>query len=210
MSIVKNLYKKLGSFELKIAHWEIPDSGISALLGPSGSGKSTLFRVLLGLEECSGYSWILNGKEMAQISVPEKRLGVVFQSYELFPHMTALENIQFAGRARKRPRQEILEMSKTLVERLGLQDCVSRRAQFLSGGEKQRVALARALIGKPQMLFLDEPFSALDVHLRKNARALVRDVVGDFKIPTVLVTHDAADVEDLAQQVFKIEKGAIL
>jgi ABC-type sugar transport system ATPase subunit len=140
---------------------------------------------------------------------PERRLGVVFQSLVLFPHMTALENILFASRARNIPQDEAQRRLNELAEDLRLQNCLDRRAAFLSGGEAQRVALARAVIAQPRFLFLDEPFSSLDADLKKEARALVRRVIERLKIPTLLITHDEEDLRALAQHVVKIRDGKL-
>src|ERR1044072_1600933 len=101
MSLVENLVRSYEGFELNIPRWEIPDTGITALWGPSGSGKTTVFRMLIGLEPCPGLKWTFKGEDLAAQPVPERRLGVVFQSLELFPHMTAEDNILFAARARR-------------------------------------------------------------------------------------------------------------
>ena len=168
MSLVQNLKRDFGDFIVDIPKWEILDNGVTALWGPSGSGKSTVFRILLGLESVdAGFSWKLGDVDLASLPTPERRLGVVFQSLELFPHMSARENMMFAADSRKRPRVEAEADLRELVSVLGLGGCIDRQAAFLSGGEKQRVAIARALIGKPRVLFLDEPFSALDAEIRK-------------------------------------------
>lgn len=188
MSLVRNLRRDFGDFVLEIPNWEILDQGVTALWGPSGSGKTTLFRMLLGLDEPEpGFSWQLGDLDLAKMTTPERQLGVVFQTFELFPHMTGEENIRFAAEARRRGRIDTERHLKELIEILGLQKCLARKAQVLSGGEKQRVALARALIGRPRILFLDEPFSALDAALREDARALVSRAILLEKIPAVLI-----------------------
>src|ERR1044072_1169533 len=101
MSLVENLIKDYGDFKVDIPRWEIPDRGVTALWGPSGAGKTSVFRVLIGLEECPGLKWTFGGEDLATLPVPQRRLGVLFQSLELFPHMTAQENIEFAAAAAK-------------------------------------------------------------------------------------------------------------
>jgi sulfate transport system ATP-binding protein/putative spermidine/putrescine transport system ATP-binding protein len=210
MSVIQNLVHDFGGFKLDIPHWEISDSGITSLKGRSGSGKSLIIRILLGLEECPRLVWSFHGENLAALPIEKRGLGVVFQNYELFPHLTAQENIEFAARARK------IEISRRqikldeLVENLQLKNCLYRKAKLLSGGEQQRVALARALIGRPRFLFLDEPFSALDAELKSEARALVRKIIQLEQIPTLLVSHDEDDIRDLAEHRIHIQNGELV
>lgn len=199
-----------GDFRLDIPRWEIADSGVTALWGPSGAGKTSVFRCLLGLEPVPSMSWDFQGVDIAKLSVSERRLGVVFQNYELFPHMTAAENIMFAAQSRRISSDEFRAKIKELVVTLNLESCFERRASLLSGGERQRVALARALIGKPRMLLLDEPFAALDSDLRASARSLVKSVVSAAGIPVILITHDRADLDALANHVVEIRDGKLV
>ncbi|MEQ1875967.1 MAG: ATP-binding cassette domain-containing protein [Bdellovibrionia bacterium] len=208
MGSVRNLIRDYGDFKVEIPSWEISDQGITALWGPSGSGKTSIFRLLIGLELCPGLSWQFKGEDLAKLPVPERKLGVVFQTYELFPHLTAENNIRFAAEARG-----IKDFEKNLgelIDLLQLQSCRARPAHLLSGGEKQRVALARALIGQPRFLFLDEPFSAIDEDLREEARLLVKRVIESRGIPTLLITHDKRDVSFLAHNMVEIRDGRIV
>ncbi len=209
MSLVRDLIHDYGDFKIEIPSWEILDEGVTALWGPSGAGKTSVFRLLLGLDACASMSWTFKGIDLAQLPTPERRLGVVFQTLELFPHMTAQENIRFAAEARRLPFDETEHHLRDLVEMLSLQDCWHRLAAVLSGGEKQRVAIARALIGRPRILFLDEPFSSLDADLKKEARQLIKKVIEAERIPTVLITHDRDDLEVLASKVSKIRAGRL-
>lgn len=204
MSLVKNLYRNYGDFELAIPEWEIADQGITVLSGPSGSGKTSILRLLIGLDACPGLTWEFKGEDLAQLPVPQRRLGVVFQTLELFPHMTARENIVFAARARRIESGEQNQILGRLSEQLGLHSFLDRSVRVLSGGERQRVALARALIGRPRFLFLDEPFSSLDEDIKEEARKLLRLVVTERSLPTLLVTHDPRDIKALADHVVPI------
>ncbi len=210
VSLIQNLIRQYDDFEIAIPHWELADTGVTALMGPSGSGKSSIIRLLLGLDDCPSLAWTFQGQDLAQLPVGERRLSVVFQNYELFGHLTARENIEFALRARGQDVREQSQAVSELISKLQLQKCADRKARVLSGGEKQRVALARALIAKPRFLFLDEPFAALDTNHRAEARALVKKVIADAKIPTLLVSHDADDIRDLAQQVVRLENGRLI
>lgn len=210
MSIIRHLVRDYGNFQINIPEWKLADQGITALWGPSGSGKTSIFRLLIGLEDCPDLQWIFGKEDLAQLPVPQRRLGVVFQSYDLFPHLTASQNVRFAQEARRIPRTERDDDLDHLKSFLHLNQCWDRQARWLSGGEQQRVAIARALAGRPCFLFLDEPFSALDAGLKAEARELVKKVIGEFKVPTLLITHDQRDVEAMEAEVVKIANGRLV
>jgi sulfate transport system ATP-binding protein/putative spermidine/putrescine transport system ATP-binding protein len=210
MSLVQNLNSTMKDFKIEIPKWEILDQGVTALWGASGSGKSTVLRCLLGLEKTdSVFQWQVNGKNLAELTPPERRIGMVFQSFELFPHLSAEENIWYSARVRKVQTESAMKLYQQLSTQLELERFSKRKPHQLSGGEKQRVALARALMGFPQILFLDEPFSALDENLRGQARNLVANVLKSSGIPAVLVTHDENDLKALATKVTQISLGRI-
>ncbi|WP_413290044.1 ATP-binding cassette domain-containing protein [Bdellovibrio sp. HCB337] len=210
MSLVENLFRNYGDFKIDIPSWEILDEGVTVLWGPSGSGKTSVFRLLIGLETAQNFKWTFQGHDLAKMAVPQRRLGVVFQTLDLFPHMTAEQNILFAAKAREIPNEQAYEKLKELTEVLQMKSFLNRPVKVLSGGEKQRVAMARALSGDPRLLLLDEPFSALDQDLRQESRALIKRVIEKEKIPTLLVTHDPLDVEVLANKVSTIKHGQIV
>ena len=222
MSIVKRLKANYGDFQVDISDWQLPQKGVTALWGPSGSGKSSVLRLLLGIDEADELVWEFpegdKVLDLGRTSVRERRLGVVFQNYELFDHMTARENLDFALEAAKQrclsqgekfDETYFLGNLERAVKALGVGQILDRPVTVLSGGEKQRVALARALVGAPRMLFLDEPFSALDAANRAEARKLVREVLEATGIPALIVTHDQEDIVALGASVFKIANGAI-
>lgn len=213
MSLVRNLrhFWSENKVGVDIPHWEIADTGITVLSGPSGSGKSTILRILMGLEPCPGFSWEFADINLAHLPTERRELGVVFQNYEVFPHLTVEQNIAFAARAHYRQNQASPGATQItlILEKLRLTALSKRLAAHLSGGEKQRLALARALIGKPRMLLLDEPFTALDSELRQEARELVARTVSEANIPTLLVTHDKSDLETLAQHRVHLREGQL-
>lgn len=210
MSLIQNLYRDYGDFRVDIPRWEIADQGVTALWGASGSGKTSVFNLLIGLEPCPGLKWDFRGLNLAALPMQERQLGVVFQNYEIFPHLTARQNILFAAEARDITLKAAEKHLGELTEILQLQNCLNTKGELLSGGEKQRTALARALIGEPRFLFLDEPFSNLDQNLRDSARALVKQVIDKHQVPTLLVTHDEGDLKALAQKVVKIDNGKLV
>ena len=210
MSRVENLLIEYPDFKIDIPSWEILDDGVTALWGPSGAGKTTVFRALLGLEPVRSLKWVVDGSDIAQLPTPARKLGVVFQTLDLFPHMTARENIRFAAEARGLSSTETKSREDELISTLRMSSFIDRSASVLSGGEKQRVALARAMIARPRVLFLDEPFSSLDADLKSEARALVKSAISLWKIPTVLVTHDKDDLATLATKISEIKSGKII
>lgn len=207
MSVVEGLRHSFPGFTLDIPRWEIPDEGITVLWGASGAGKTTVFRLMLGLEPCPTLSWNFKGEDLARLPLRQRHLGIVFQTLELFPHMTGEENILFAARARKMSDEEARERLRSLSEDLRLQACLKRKASVLSGGEAQRVALARAVVAHPRFLFLDEPFSSLDAELKVEARALVKGLIEKLRIPTLLITHDEQDLEVMANGIVRLRDG---
>lgn len=210
MSTVEKLFKKYDDFEIQVPHWEILDRGVTVLWGPSGSGKTSIFRLLIGLENPTHpFSWKFGDVNLAELSVPDRQLGVVFQTWELFPHMTGYQNIQFASECRGLADLDFRSRLKNLSTRLKMDSFIDRKAAVLSGGEKQRIALARALIAKPRILLLDEPFSSLDESLKQESRSLLKNFLREEDIPVVLVTHDQRDVDMLGDKVTKIENGRI-
>lgn len=209
MSLIKNLHYKFEGFELSVESLQIPDKGITVLQGPSGSGKSTFLNILIGLEQPQSWAWTFQGTELSSLPIEDRRLGVVFQSYDLFPHMTAEENVTIVLKARNSKSQwpQLLVKLQELTGELGLNKCWHTRAQHLSGGEKQRVALLRAVISNPRLLLLDEPFSALDIENRVEARKTLKAFIERVKVPALIVTHDEEDVKVLADHVYRLKHG---
>jgi len=210
VSLVENLVYKYDSFQLNIPRWEILDQGTTVLWGASGEGKTTVLRVLIGLEKCPGMKWDFQGIDLSKLSVPEKKLGVVFQTLELFPHMSARRNILFAAEARRVDESKCEKKLSHWIDVLQMKKFIDQPAATLSGGEKQRVALVRALIGEPRLLLLDEPFSSLDENLRQESRDIVKNLLAEEKIPALLITHDRRDVEFLADKVSTLKQGRII
>jgi sulfate transport system ATP-binding protein len=191
----------------------IASGELVALLGPSGSGKTTLLRILSGLDFPSAGRVMFDGEDALQLSVQQRNVGFVFQSYALFRHMTVFDNVAFGLRARpfrSRPsRSAIRQRVEELLELIQLAGYEKRYPAQLSGGQRQRVALARALAIEPRILLLDEPFGALDAKVRKELRRWLRDVHDRIGHTTVFVTHDQEEALELADRVVVLNHGRI-
>ncbi|MCU1546231.1 MAG: transporter ATP-binding protein [Homoserinimonas sp.] len=180
-----------------------------ALLGPSGCGKTTALRSLAGLEQITSGSILIDGEDVVGTPANRRDIGMVFQSYSLFPHLSVLENVEFGLRMRKvqaAQRRARAEESLALVE---LDHLGSRYAHQLSGGQQQRVALARALVTRPRVLLLDEPLSALDAKVRLQLREEIKRIQTDLGITTLFVTHDQEEALAVADRVAVMRSGRI-
>lgn len=188
---------------------DVADGEIVALLGPSGSGKTTLLRLIAGFEAADAGSILLGGQDVTQRSALERRCGMVFQHYALFPHLTVGENVAYglaherlAATARDARVSEVLR----LVDLAGYE---ARPVTALSGGQQQRVALARAIAPRPKVLLLDEPLSNLDPSLRERTRRELRELVETIGITTVLVTHEQEEAFDFADRIALLHRGRL-
>lgn len=186
-----------------------------ALLGPNGAGKSTALEALVGWQQLDAGSIALAGRLLDEpdsgvfVASEERNIGVAFQDNLLFPHMSALDNVAFGVMSRGKSRSHARKAVGELVESLGLSDVATQRPSQLSGGQAQRVALGRALAINPDLLLLDEPMAALDVTTRASTRRLLRERLRDLRAPTILVTHDPADANVLADRIVVLEDGLV-
>ncbi|MES1169608.1 MAG: ABC transporter ATP-binding protein, partial [Leifsonia sp.] len=174
-----------------------------------GAGKTTLLTAIAGHLPVTRGSIRLSGRDITQVAPEERRLGVVFQDYLLFPHLTVADNVAYGIRMRGTRRAAARVAALPWLERFDLGNLAARFPHELSGGQAQRVALARALAAEPEALLLDEPMAALDVELRDEVRAELAGHLRDIAIPTVIVTHSAADVIALAAEVVVLERGTV-
>ena len=183
---------------------------VVALLGPNGAGKTTALHALAGLTGLDDGHVTLAGTRLDDEPPERRRIGVVFQDYLLFPHLTALDNVAFGPRCRHVPRRAARALAEEWLGRVGLAEHVRKKPRQLSGGQAQRVALARALAAGPNLLLLDEPLAALDARTRLDTRAQLRGHLSSFAGATVLVTHDPLDALMLADRLVIIEDGRIV
>ena len=187
----------------------IPEGSLTALLGPSGSGKSTLLRVIAGLEEPDIGQVRIAGEDVTQQPARARGVGMVFQHYAAFKHMTVWDNVAFGLTVQKRPRAEIKKRVRELLELVQLEGLAKRYPAQLSGGQRQRMALARALAVEPSVLLLDEPFGALDARVRKELRAWLRRLHDEVHVTTIIVTHDQEEAMEVAGQIVVLNDGRI-
>lgn len=194
---------------------KIPAGTTVALLGPNGAGKSTALAAVAGLLPIDAGRLTLNGSVLddptADVFVPadERKVGVVFQEYLLFPHLSVLENVAFGLRSRRIHRDLALTRAREWLQRLGLSEFEQRKPGDLSGGQAQRVALARALVTEPDLLLLDEPLSALDVTTRAESRQALAEHLDAFSGPRLLITHDPTEAFLLSDDIHVIENGSV-
>ncbi|TIC86114.1 ABC transporter ATP-binding protein [Crenobacter intestini] len=187
------------------------DSGeLVALIGPSGSGKTTLLRLTAGLITGHSGRIVLGGRDLSNMPVHERHIGMMFQHYALFPHLTVLENVAYGLKMAGVKTDERRKKSQKMLELVGLGALAARRPAQLSGGQQQRVALARALAYSPQALLLDEPLSALDASIRGQLRDQIRQLQQQFGATTVLVTHDQEEALAMADRIALLDQGRVL
>ncbi len=187
----------------------IPEGSLTALLGPSGSGKSTLLRVIAGLEQPDTGQVLLNDVDVTATPARERGIGMVFQHYAAFKHMTVYDNVAFGLTVRRRPKSEIRGRVHELLALVQLEGLARRYPAQLSGGQRQRMALARALAVEPSVLLLDEPFGALDARVRKELRAWLRRLHDEVHVTTIIVTHDQEEAMEVAGQIAVLNEGRI-
>jgi molybdate/tungstate transport system ATP-binding protein len=195
----------LGPLDLKIDRREY-----FVILGPTGSGKTMLLEVLAGLKRLDHGSVYLDSKDVTRLPPEKRKMGFVYQDYCLFPHLTAIQNIQFGLKMKKLPMEEIKKRTRWAMELLQIGDLGGKMPQELSGGERQRVALARALVLRPKVLLLDEPLSALDEQFRHRLQFELKRLHFKLGLTTIHVTHSFNEAESLADRIAVLDMGQVL
>ncbi|MCR4837464.1 MAG: ABC transporter ATP-binding protein [Eubacterium sp.] len=211
---IDHIKKNFGKVEvIKEFDEKFADGEFVSLLGPSGCGKTTMLRMIAGFERpTSGEIWI-DGTPVSTATTfvpPEERgLGMVFQSYAVWPHMNVFKNVAYPLKLRKLAKEEIWEKVERVLEIVNMQDLAERMPEELSGGQQQRVALARALVAEPKVLLLDEPLSNLDAKLRESMRREIKELQKRLNISVVYVTHDQSEALTMSDRVVVINEGVI-
>ncbi|BBP84781.1 MULTISPECIES: ABC transporter ATP-binding protein [unclassified Pseudomonas] len=208
---IKGLHKHYGSTPIfSDIDCEIGKGEFVTLLGPSGCGKSTLLRCIAGLTEVNGGQILLDGQDLVPLSPQKRGIGMVFQSYALFPNMTAAQNVAFGLRMQKTSKEDSARRVQEALAMVELDRYADRYPHQLSGGQCQRVALARSLVTRPRLLLLDEPLSALDARIRKHLREQIRSIQQELGLTTIFVTHDQEEALTLSDRIFLMNAGRIV
>ncbi len=207
---LERLRKHYQAFLVDIDRLGVHEGETLALLGPSGSGKTTLLRLIAGLERPdSGKIW-LSGREVTHLPAEQRKVGLVFQDYALFPHLSVWDNVAFGLVEHHWPKVEIKTRVGMLLDMVGLSGLARRKPERLSGGERQRVALVRALAVRPALLLLDEPLGALDLRLRETLLLELKRVLRESGVSAVVVSHDQTEAFSLASRVAVIRNGILV
>jgi ABC-type Fe3+/spermidine/putrescine transport system ATPase subunit len=208
---VRNLSLAFGATKaLDDVSLDFPDGQIFGLLGPSGSGKTTLLRCIAGFVFPDQGSVMIGGESVERVPVEKREIGMMFQSYALFPNMSVADNIGFGLKVRHLERTEIARRVEEALELVHLEGLGGRRPHQLSGGQRQRVALARAIVTRPRVLLLDEPLSALDKALRTEMQIELRRIQREVGITTIFVTHDQEEALTLSDQIGILRAGRLV
>src|SRR6185503_10399207 len=207
---VVGISKRFGKTSvLENINFDVAEGEALVLLGASGSGKTTILRIIAGLEQPYTGKVMLHGKDVTELPARERGVGVIFQSYALFPKMTVEKNIGYGLKIRHRKRREIRETVDELLALVQLEEHRKKYPSQLSGGQQQRVAIARTLAYKPEVLLFDEPFGALDAQTRKHLRREIRALLRKVNVPAIFITHDQEEALEPGDRIAVINLGHI-
>ncbi len=192
---------------LKDISLQVEDGEIVSILGPSGCGKTTLLNLILGIVSPDGGTISYNGEDLTCVAMEKRGFNIVFQDYALFPNLNVYKNITYG--LKNKPGISSREEVEELIDLLGLREHLDKRIEQLSGGQKQRVALARTMVMKPRILLLDEPLSALDGVIKGSIKDRIRTIAREYRLTTIIVTHDPEEALTLSDRVLIIDQGVI-
>src|SRR3984957_3286529 len=207
---LENISQRFGDFAaLRDIDLDVAGGELVALLGPSGCGKSTLLRIIAGFIRQTAGRVLFDGAAVDDLSAGRRGVGIVFQNYALFPHMTVRENVAYGLQARRWPRDKIAARVAEMLALVHMSEFAGRKPRQLSGGQQQRIALARCLAIDPKILLLDEPFGALDKNLRLDMQIEVKRLQRESGVTTILVTHDQEEALSMADRIAVMSRGNI-
>ena len=207
---LKNLVKDFpGTRAVDTGELTILDGKLTGLLGPSGCGKSTLLYLISGLQKPTSGRIYFSDRDVTDLPPEKREIGLVFQNYALYPHMTVAQNIAFPLVNRKVKKAEIQERTAKMAALVQIEELLNRKPSQLSGGQQQRVAIARALVKRPEILLLDEPLSNLDARLRLEMREEIRRIQTETGVTTVFVTHDQEEAMSITDEIILMKKGVV-
>lgn len=205
---IRNLKKSYdGNTILQDINLNIEEGEIVSILGPSGCGKTTLLNLILGLTDADEGEILFDGEDITGLPMERRGFNIVFQDYALFPNLNVYKNIMYG--LRNNPEVSSLREVEELIDLLGLREHLHKRIEQLSGGQKQRVALARTMVMKPKILLLDEPLSALDGVIKESIKDKIRQIARDYRLTTIIVTHDPEEALTLSDKVLIVNQGRI-
>ncbi len=206
---IRNYSLKRGSFALKDVNLNVKRGESFAVLGKTGSGKTMLLESIAGYYSDGSGDILINGRKVTSLPVEERNIGFVYQDHGLFPHMTVFKNIAYGLFMRKMKKEEIRKKVEEISEDFGISHILKQYPGTISGGEKQRTAMARALITKPEILLLDEPFSALDPATKESVYTRFKAVKSEYRCPILFVTHDFNEAVLLADRIGIMDEGRL-
>lgn len=205
---IKNLKKSYdGKVILHDIDLNIKQGEIVSILGPSGCGKTTLLNLILGLTNADSGEIIFDGRDITDVPMEQRGFNIVFQDYALFPNLNVYKNITYG--LKNKPGISTAKEVDEMIDLLGLREHLDKKIEQLSGGQKQRVALARTMVMKPKILLLDEPLSALDGVIKESIKEKIRQIARDYKLTTIIVTHDPEEALTLSDKVLIVNNGQI-
>lgn len=205
---IRNLKKSYdGNTILHDINLNIGEGEIVSILGPSGCGKTTLLNLILGLTDADEGAILFDGKDLTAMPMEQRGFNIVFQDYALFPNLNVYQNITYG--LKNNPKISTSQEVEELIDLLGLREHLHKRIEQLSGGQKQRVALARTMVMKPKILLLDEPLSALDGVIKESIKEKIRQIARDYRLTTIIVTHDPEEALTLSDKVLIVNEGQI-
>ena len=213
MSVGINIYHALKKYGENVIipdlSLEIREGEFFTLLGPSGCGKTTLLRMIAGFNSIEGGDFYFDDKRINDLDPAKRNIGMVFQNYAIFPHLSVKENVKFGLKNRKLPKEKVEELSDKFMKLMQIDQFADRKPERLSGGQQQRVALARALCIEPDVLLFDEPLSNLDAKLRVEMRTVIKNIQHNVGITTVYVTHDQEEAMAVSDRIAVMKDGVI-
>ena len=203
---LKNITKSFGDANVLNGISLTLDKGrIMSILGPSGGGKTTLLNIILGITDATSGQILYDGEDLTHVPMEKRGFNIVFQDYALFPNLTAYENITYG--LRNNPGISSPDEIREMIALLGLEEHLNKKIDELSGGQKQRVALARTLVMKPRLLLLDEPLSALDGVIKESIKAKIKQIVDQYQLTTIMVTHDPEEACTMSDRVLILNRA---